>query len=284
MNGILLIDKPLNWTSQDVVTKIKRILKVKKIGHAGTLDPLATGLLVVLIGDATKLSNYLLEEDKKYEAQILIGVSTTTEDAEGQIVDVKAVDKLDDVDDVLLSLIGNLEQVPPMFSAIKQDGKKLYDLARQGINVERKSRTVKIFNLQRTSEIYYHDNEAEFCVTTHVSKGTYIRSLAVEIGSRLEYPAHLKALRRISSGNMNVEDSYTIEDVQNGNFQLIPLLKALNLPEIVLDEELYKKVTNGMTVKLVNTNEEIVKMSYNNELVAIYQKSGQYYKAARVWN
>lgn len=284
MNGILLIDKPLNWTSQDVVTKLKRILKIKKIGHAGTLDPLATGLLVVLVGEATKLSNYLLEEDKKYHATVLVGAATLTEDSEGEIIERKTVTRLDNVDMILESLIGELEQTPPMFSAIKQDGKKLYDLARKGLVVERKTRTVNIYDIKRISDICYYNGEAEFSVLTHVSKGTYIRSLAVEIGSRLNYPAYLKGLRRVSSGKMTIDDCVTIEDVQNGNYKLLSMLEVLNYPEIVLDEEMHKKIVNGMTVKLDNIDYETVKMSYNNELVAIYQKSGQYYKAVRVWN
>ena len=140
MNGIIIVDKPKTWTSHDVINKIKRILKAKKIGHAGTLDPDATGVLVVLLNEATKLSDYLIADEKEYEFEIVIGESTETEDASGNIIDEKKVDQLENVDEVLNSLIGQLEQVPPMYSSVHVEGRKLYEYAREGLTIERKAR------------------------------------------------------------------------------------------------------------------------------------------------
>lgn len=288
MNGILLVNKEKGYTSQDVVSRIRRIFNIKKVGHAGTLDPLATGVVVVLINEATKLSNYLLEEDKEYACEIVIGKATDTEDATGKIVEEKEVEALDNrkVDSILKSINGRIVQVPPMYSAIKIDGKKLYELARKGITVEREPRFVNIYSLDRASDIVVKNNEAVFSFVTKVSKGTYIRTLCTEIGLRLEYPAYMNNLMRISSGNFRIEDSYSLKDIEEGNYKIIPMLEALNnYRQFEVDEEQAKKVKNGMPIfnKEIYNNEELIVLSYNNELLAIYKKSGIEYKAERVW-
>lgn len=288
MNGILLVNKEKGYTSQDVVSRIRRIFNIKKVGHAGTLDPLATGVVVVLINEATKLSNYLLEEDKEYACEIVIGKATDTEDATGKIVEEKEVEALDNskVDSILKSINGRIMQVPPMYSAIKMDGKKLYELARKGITVEREPRFVNIYSLDRTSDTIVKNNEAVFSFVTKVSKGTYIRTLCTEIGLRLEYPAYMNNLVRISSGNFKIEDSYSLKDIEEGNYKIIPMLEALNnYRQFEVDEEQAKKVKNGMPIpnKEMYNNEELIVLSYNKELLAIYKKSGIEYKAERVW-
>lgn len=287
MNGIILVNKEKGMTSHDVVAKIKRIMSVKKIGHAGTLDPLATGLLVVMINEATKLSNYLMAEEKKYQAEIIIGVGTDTEDSDGNIIDRKTVKKIDDVDQVLKSLIGELEQVPPMYSAIKVDGKKLYELARAGKMVERKSRIIEIYDLKRTSEIEYFNNCARFSFIAEVSKGTYIRSLCVEIGKRLGYPAHMSSLNRISSGTLSINDSATISDIEDGNYRLINMVESLRkYPIVSVNESLKNKILNGVPLDFgeINSKENLVVLVYNNELLAIYRLENGKYRAERVWN
>lgn len=288
MSGILLVNKEKGYTSQDVVSRIRRIFNIKKVGHAGTLDPLATGVVVVLINEATKLSNYLLEEDKEYACEIVIGKATDTEDATGKIVEEKEVEALDNskVDSILKSINGRIMQVPPMYSAIKMDGKKLYELARKGITVEREPRFVNIYSLDRTSDTIVKNNEAVFSFVTKVSKGTYIRTLCTEIGLRLEYPAYMNNLVRISSGNFKIEDSYSLKDIEEGNYKIIPMLEALNnYRQFEVDEEQAKKVKNGMPIpnKEMYNNEELIVLSYNKELLAIYKKSGIEYKAERVW-
>lgn len=287
MNGVLVVNKPEGLSSHQVISKIKKILKVKKIGHAGTLDPLATGVLVVLINDATKLSDYLMADEKTYLARIAIGSATDTEDRLGKLSELKIVKRLENVEQVLNSIIGPLEQIPPMYSAIKQDGKKLYELARKGEEVTRKSREVFISSLKRVSKIEYLNNHAYFNFEATVSKGTYIRTLCVEIGERLGYPAHMDSLSRISSGNFNLENSYTLEDIESNQFILVPLLEAMNHYKIIsLDDSLLFKVRNGqkLSSKDFHDTAERVIFEYNNQLVAIYKKEENMYKAERVWN
>lgn len=287
MNGIILVNKEKGMTSHDVVAKIKRIMKVKKIGHAGTLDPLATGLLVVMINEATKLSNYLMEEEKTYQAEIIIGVGTDTEDSDGNIIDRKVVKEIDNVDQVLKSLIGKQEQVPPMYSAIKVDGKKLYELARAGQTIERNSRTIEIYDLKRISEIEYFNEYVKFSFIAEVSKGTYLRSLCVEIGKRLGYPAHMNNLNRITSGALHIDDSATIRDIELGNYRLISMVDSLRkYPIISVSEALKNKILNGVALGLteLNSKDNLVVLVFKNELLAIYRLEKGKYRAERVWN
>ena len=227
MNGIVIVDKPSNWTSHDVINKIKKILKIKKIGHAGTLDPLATGVLVVLLNGATKLSDYLLADEKEYVFEVVVGVATDTEDASGNVTDVKAVNELGNVDEVLAGLVGPLKQKPPMYSSVHYQGRKLYEYAREGQTLDRIARDVHIYEMKRISEIIYKENKAVFSASARVSKGTYIRSLAVEIGNRLNFPAYLGSLRRIASGNFKIEDAVTIDEIEKDNFKIITMLDAM---------------------------------------------------------
>lgn len=283
MNGIIIVDKKKGWTSQDILTKIKKTLKLKKIGHAGTLDPLATGVMVVMLNDATKLSDYLMNDEKEYLCEIVIGKATDTEDCQGKIIDEKEVNELNNVDDVLNSLIGKLEQIPPMYSALHHNGVKLYELARAGIEVEREKRNVEVFSIKRTSDIVIENGEAKFSFITRVSKGTYIRTLCVEIGNRLGFPAYMNELRRLSSGVMRIEDASTLEDVLQGNFKLINMLEVFKDYTIIeVNEYLDSKIKNGMKVK-INCQDDLVVFSKNNELYAIYEKDNGFYKAKRVW-
>lgn len=288
MNGILVINKPVGLTSHQVITKIKKILNIKKIGHAGTLDPLASGVLVVLINDATKLSDFLISEDKEYIATIAIGTSTTTEDTTGEIVGQVKVSHLDEkeVDRVLETMIGENYQIPPMFSAIKLQGQKLYELARKGETIERTPRKIMIYSLKRISPITYLDNQAYFSFRTEVSKGTYIRALCTDIGKALNYPAHMKELVRTKSGKFTLENAYDLEDIENKKFQLIPMDDALTIPKVSLTSELYSKVKNGQKIAScdINMTSDLIAFTYQNQLVAIYKKQNNYYKAERVWN
>ncbi|MGB4333089.1 MAG: tRNA pseudouridine(55) synthase TruB, partial [Bacilli bacterium] len=226
MNGILLIDKPAGLTSHAVVARLRKILDIKRIGHAGTLDPAATGLLVILVGSATKLFPYLSDLDKEYEGEVTIGVSTDTLDAEGNITAVKEVEGEIAADEALISLLGEREQAPPMFSAIKSAGKKLYELARKGIEIERRPRAIAVYDLKRISPVVYENGRARFSFYTRVSKGTYIRTLSAEIGEKLGFPAHLSALRRLSVGSFSVREASGLEEVSAGNFSLLKMLSA----------------------------------------------------------
>ncbi len=285
INGVLLVDKPKGITSQTLLTKIKKQLHIKKIGHAGTLDPLATGLMVVLLGSATKLSDYLLNNEKQYQCEILIGKSSDTEDITGNIISTKEVKKINDVESVLNSLIGNLNQVPPMYSSIHHNGVKLYELARQGIEVERESRLIEVKNIKLTSDVVYKEQCAFFSYLTTVSKGTYIRTLCTEIGKRLGYPALMNELRRVKSGKFSIEDANTLDDIENNNYHIISNYDAMKDKKIIeVDEKTYHDIMNGKMIFL-NSREQIIFLGYHHNLVAVYEKKGRnIYKAKRVWN
>lgn len=291
INGIILVNKPKDWTSQDVLAKLKRYFHVDKIGHAGTLDPLATGLLVVLLGKSTKLSDYLLSDEKQYECEILIGKASDTEDITGTILEEKLVDKIENVDNLLNKLVGVLEQEPPMYSSVRHNGRKLYELARDGITVERNKRTIEIRSIERISDLSYNNGCCKFKFKTSVSKGTYIRTLCVEIGLRLGYPALMSELKRIKSGKFHLDNSYKIEEILNGNYEIISNIEAVKGKENIvnINDFLYNRVLHGMKIR-VNSNDDFIYLVYNNELVAIYEKDESYcdenksYKAKRVWN
>lgn len=292
INGIILVDKPKDWTSQDVLSKLKRYFHVDKIGHAGTLDPLATGLLVVLLGPSTKLSDYLLSDEKEYECEILIGKSTDTEDITGTILEEKYVNEhFDNIDEILNSLVGTLEQEPPMYSSVRYNGRKLYEWARDGVVVERNKRIIEVREIIRTTELTYDDNCCKFKFRTSVSKGTYIRTLCVEIGKRLGYPALMSDLKRVKSGKFNISESKKLDEILNGNYEILSNIKAIEEKKNIyfLNEYLYNRVLHGMKIR-INVDYEYVYLVYNNELVGIYEKDQSYsednksYKAKRVWN
>ena len=210
--GVLLIDKPDGMTSHDVVDRVRHKLKMKRIGHAGTLDPSATGLMIILVGKATKLSQHLMGLDKTYEGIISLGVETTTQDAEGEIVEEKPVPELSEeqVLEEMQSFVGDQYQVPPMFSAKKQDGVPLYKLARKGKTVEREPRFIHVssFKLDRWSS-----PEIEF--TLACSKGTYVRTIANDLGKKIGCGAYLKELRRTDIERFKIEDSIELESFED---------------------------------------------------------------------
>jgi tRNA pseudouridine55 synthase len=210
-DGVLLIDKPGAHTSHDVVARLRGILKMKRIGHAGTLDPMATGLLVMLVGKATKLSQYLMSVEKEYTGTIELGKITNTQDAEGEVLCSAPVPDLTETDvrKALAGFLGDQYQTPPMFSAIKIGGKPLYKSAREGEEVEREPRFIRVMSYELTR---WQSPELDFRVLC--TKGTYVRTLAHDLGQRLGCGAHLKALRRISSGSLNISRAVTLEQLQ----------------------------------------------------------------------
>ncbi|NLV85832.1 MAG: tRNA pseudouridine(55) synthase TruB [Clostridiales bacterium] len=219
MNGILLIDKPSGWTSHDVVAKLRGILGERRIGHAGTLDPMATGLLVIFVGRATRAVQFAESQEKEYFAHFRFGIVTDTQDITGNILQSsdKTITK-QELYAVLPEFTGEISQIPPMYSAVKLKGKKLYELARQGLEVEREKRTVTIKKLDLEAE-----REGDFLFRIVCSKGTYIRTLCHDIGQRLGVGGALSALRREKSGSFSVADAYTMEQIsehsQNGSLE-----------------------------------------------------------------
>jgi tRNA pseudouridine55 synthase len=202
VTGILLLDKPLGLTSNDALQRVKRSYQAAKAGHTGSLDPLATGLLPCCLGDATKFSAYLLDADKRYRVKVRLGVTTTTADAEGEVLATEPVVGIDmaRVRDVLCGFVGTIEQLPPMHSAVKHQGQRLYKLARQGLEVERTPRQIRIFALDLLSEDPLCDQEPQIELDVHCSKGTYVRTLAEDIGRELGCGAHVSGLRRTAVG------------------------------------------------------------------------------------
>lgn len=284
LDGIIPINKPKGMTSHTVVTKLRRILGTKKVGHTGTLDPDVSGVLPICIGKATRLSDYIMELPKTYVGQVTFGISTTTQDASGEIIDKSVVEGLteESVTQTILSFIGEIEQVPPMYSAVKVNGKKLYEIARQGKEIERKARIVTIYDLKITEiDLKKEYPTVDFVVAC--SKGTYVRTLCADIGSRLGLPAHMSNLIRIKSGNFPLEKSYTLEEVEaeaeNGTVEniLLPMRDALpHFDEVVIKDECMKEnIFNGKTIYLdtIQINGEIVKVvDYSGNLIALYQK------------
>ena len=211
MNGIILIDKPQGWTSHDVVGKLRGILHERRIGHSGTLDPLATGLLVVFVGRATRAVEFAEADRKEYIAGLRLGISTDTQDITGRIIN-EGTDLPDEMElrKALERFKGELEQIPPMYSAVKVGGKKLYEIARKGESIERKPRHITVFGLETAGR---EDND---CILNVVcSKGTYIRTLCHDIGTELGCGGCMSSLRRTKSGVFSVEDAYTITEVQD---------------------------------------------------------------------
>src|SRR5699024_5575379 len=212
VEGILPIWKEKGMTSFACVSRVRHLLGIKKVGHAGTLDPEVEGVLPIAVGAGTKVLEYMLEADKTYIGEITLGYSTSTEDATGQIVEKWPVSKdirAEEIDEVLAGFVGNIEQVPPMFSAVKIKGKKLYEYAFEGIEIDRPARKVRIYEMKRTSELMYEETTEtlRFSFEVSCSKGTYIRTLAVDIGKKLGYPAHMSELTRVKSGDINAEQT-----------------------------------------------------------------------------
>jgi len=227
--GILLVDKPQGFTSHDVVAKMRRVFQMKKVGHAGTLDPMATGLLVILIGKATKVSQYLMSMDKEYVGRVKFGVITDSQDADGKTMEERPVPELteEQVQAEMKTFIGDQYQLPPMFSAKKINGQKLYKLARQGKTVEREPRVIHISRFDLTN---FALPEASFIVGT--SKGTYVRTVAHDLGERFGCGGHLNELRRTAVGQFRIEKAATIEELENMapsalRKQLIPVIQAV---------------------------------------------------------
>lgn len=254
MNGIIVINKPKDYTSHDVVAKVKKILNVKKVGHTGTLDPNATGVLPLLLNDGTKLSKYLIEHDKEYEVTFKLGMKTDTADSEGKVIEQKEVESLENVEQILKSFIGKQEQIPPMYSAIKVNGKKLYEYARNGQTVEIKPRKIEIYNVEL---ININEKENEVIFKVSCSKGTYIRSLCEDIAFKLNTVGYMKELNRTKVGRFSIEDAITLEEIekQKENIQdkIITIEKLLkDLPSITLNEKQLEKFLNGVKININN--------------------------------
>lgn len=269
MNGILIVDKPQGYTSRDVVNIIGNILNTKKVGHAGTLDPIATGVLVVAVGTGLKILEFINERDKEYIATVKVGIETKTLDITGEVVKKQDNYFLDTakLQEVINSFKGRYEQTVPLYSSVKVGGQRLYKYARENTPVELPKREVEIYDIELLD--YSHK---EFTFKTTVSKGTYIRSLIRDIGEKMGIPCTMKELRRTRQGNFNIEDATTIEKIENGKINPIPLDKALKeLPFIEADEYLERRIKNGAILNNYYTDKMIAFKNKSNEVIAIYE-------------
>ena len=270
MDGIIIINKPKNYTSHDIVRKAKKLLN-EKVGHTGTLDPNATGVLPLLIGKGTLLSKYLIKHDKIYEAVLKLGEKTDTADGEGKVLESQNVEqsilKKENIERIFNNLEGKQEQIPPMYSAIKLNGKKLYEYARKGIEVEVKPRTIEIYKLEL---IKIEDMEIIFRVSC--SKGTYIRTLCEKIAEELGTIGYMKELKRIQVGEFNIKDSITIEELENQEIvsnKFITIEKYFsNYENIVLNERKFQLFLNGVQLTY-ELKDGIYKIYKENEFIGI---------------
>jgi tRNA pseudouridine55 synthase len=266
VDGVLVLHKPAGLTSHDCVFKVRKLLRTKKVGHTGTLDPDVTGVLPICIGRATKIVEYLTGATKTYEGEVTLGFSTTTEDSSGELVEEKkVVDSFSraQIEEVLSSMTGELQQVPPMYSAVKVKGKKLYEYARQGIEVERPVRNIHIYNFELLDDRdLFEGEQVSFKFRVTCSKGTYVRTLAVMIGEALGYPSHMSYLQRTGSGQFSLEDCVTFEDIERAieeetiNEKLHSIEEALNhLPKLQISDTLAEKVKNGAVLPCTEDEE-----------------------------
>ena len=255
MDGFLLLDKEKGISSNQLVQKVKKSLSIKKVGHLGTLDPMATGLMILAINRATKFSSYFLESDKSYDASIQLGSSTDTDDAMGNIIsssDIIPNEK--DINKSLASFIGQSMQTAPFFSALKHKGKPLYKYAREGEFISKPPREINIFSIEN---IICEHNKCSFIV--HCSKGTYIRSIARDLGDKLNSGGHLFALRRLSQGIFNIKNAMTIENIELN--KLITIEEAFSeLSEIQLDSNQTKFFMNGVKIEEINLEDDTYKI------------------------
>ncbi|WP_416379960.1 MULTISPECIES: tRNA pseudouridine(55) synthase TruB [unclassified Gilliamella] len=262
VHGVLLLDKPQGMTSNDALQKVKRLFNAKKAGHTGALDPLATGMLPICFGEATKFSQYLLDSDKRYRVIAKLGERTDTSDADGQIISTRSVNiTQSQIDEALTHFRGDILQVPTMFSALKYQGKPLYEYARQGIVIEREARPITIYDNQF---IQYDSTKHELTLEIHCSKGTYIRTIIDDLGELLGCGAHVIYLRRLQVSNYPIDNMITLDELQNEPM-LMPVDSPLqDRPKVVLSESQGKDILLGRTV--------IVENSVSVEtLVRIYQ-------------
>ena len=275
-SGVIVVNKEKDMTSFDVVNEISHLFGIKKVGHTGTLDPMAEGILIICIGKATKIVELLTAKDKEYVAGVKLGIKTDSYDITGNILDTKEVKDIENLEEVILSYKKTYLQEVPIYSAVKVDGKKLYEYARNNKEVELPKKEVTIKKI----ELLEKDKDA-FIIKTLVSKGTYIRSLINDIGNSLNTYATMTSLNRTKQGKVTINDSYKLNDIKSNNFKYYKIEEVLEYPIIRVDEDLEFKIKNG--VKIKNTFEienKVLFVNENNKLLGIYEKNNEELK---VW-
>lgn len=270
INGLIVVNKPKGYTSRDVVNKVSKIFKTKKIGHTGTLDPIASGVLVLTIGKATKLSEVITSEEKTYIASATLGIQTETLDTEGQILKEENTNfSKEEIENVLLSFKKTYNQQVPIYSAVKVNGRKLYEYARNNEEVILPSREVTIKDI-KLLDIFYKNNKTCIKFICTVSKGTYIRSLINDIAVSLNTFGIMTDLIRIKQGNFDINDSFTLEQIENNDYKIIELEESLkDYYTVLMDSNLEFKVKNGVVLNNVYNKDYVLFKS--NDILALYK-------------
>lgn len=273
MNGILLIDKPEGYTSRDIVNIVGKKVGTKKVGHTGTLDPMATGVLAVAVGDATKLVELLMCDDKEYIAEITLGLSTDTLDSTGTIEKEECVHvRKENIISVLDSFVGSYEQEVPIYSAIKVHGKKLYEYARNHQVVELPRHKVTIHSIQLLGDVHYEHGKTVFQIKTQVSKGTYIRSLVRDIALKLNTVGVMSSLRRIRQGNFKIEDCSSLSDIENDKIQLLTIeYLSERFFSVTVDSYVEKMIQNGRVLENRYNKDMVVFKNMQGRVLALYK-------------
>lgn len=290
INGIINLKKEAGMTSHDAVFKLRKILHEKKIGHGGTLDPDVVGVLPIAVGKATRVIEYMTEAGKIYRGQICLGYSTTTEDASGERLETTPVSDVavEEVDLALRSFIGEITQIPPMYSAVKVNGKRLYEYARAGQTVERPERYVTIYNFKRTSPLEFKDDCCYFDFEVACSKGTYIRTLSVDLGKKLGYASHMSYLEREASAGLRLENALTLAEItdkvalEDFSFLLPVEYGVMDLPRVDLTEDQKIEISFGRKIALDRKDEQLAGF-YEDKLVAILEPRDDLYKPHKVF-
>lgn len=298
MNGVINIFKPKNMTSHDVVAFLRRKLKIKRIGHTGTLDPMATGVLPICIGKATRISEYLLNLDKEYIGELTLGLQTDTQDSLGKVIETsnKKVSE-NEIINSMSKFRGNIEQIPPMYSALKHKGKKLYELAREGVTIERQSRNITIYSM----DILNIDDNKKILFKTKCSRGTYVRTLCHDIGIDLGTFGYMSYLMRTGTGSFDIENSYGLDYIQSLSMEeindiIIPMDRALpHIEELIIKDEYYSKLINGAKIlfnkdllhkDIEYTDNKVWRIYCKNKFIGIgriiYKESNSYIKMDKV--
>lgn len=271
-NGILIVNKPSGITSRDVVNIVGKTLNTKKVGHTGTLDPMATGVLVLCLGNALKVCELITANDKEYIAKVILGIETETLDTTSPIINTKKTNiTKEEIEKVLNSFKGSYIQEVPKYSAVKINGKKLYEYAREGKEIELPKKMVTIYDIQLVSDITYYNDTTTFYIKTTVSKGTYIRSLIRDIGYKLNTYGCMDSLERTRQGIFNIDNSNTLEEIKNNNYKLLSIEESLpNIPLVEVDNKTLFKIRNGVKLKKFFTGDMAI-IKDKNKVVAIYK-------------
>lgn len=274
MDELIVVNKPINLTSRDVVNEVCHILNTKKVGHTGTLDPIATGVLVILTGKYTKLVDVITSMDKEYIAKIKLGIKTDTADITGNVIEKRDVKiTYEKVKEVFDNFPKTYIQTVPKYSAVKINGKKLYEYARSNIDIDLPKRSVNIYTLELLEV-----TSDTITFKTKVSKGTYIRSLITDLCDKLNIIGTMSSLTRTKQGKFDIKDSYTLEDLKTNNYKGLKINEFLDYEVIEVNDNEYKKIINGNKIKNIYNISDKVIFSYNNKFLAIYESINDYLK------